>query len=92
MAEKKVTCPHCNASVVFKRSASGRWVGTLAGGGLGYAVAASLGIAGAIAGAPVAIPAAVVGVVVFAIFGNRAGKAIDNHRAKCPKCKKSMVL
>jgi ribosomal protein L37AE/L43A len=92
MAEKRVTCPHCNASVVFKRNSAGRWVGTVAGGGLGYLLAAGLGIAGAILAWPVAIPAAAVGVGIGAIVGNRAGKAVDDARAKCPKCNKSMVL
>ena len=83
----QVKCPHCKAVVTFKRDAKGRWVGTIAGGGLGYALAAGLGIAGAILSAPVAIPAAAVGLLIGAALGNRAGAAWDDSGSECPKCK-----
>jgi ribosomal protein L37AE/L43A len=89
---KKVKCPHCGANVDFSRDSTGQWVGTVAGGGAGYVLASGLGIAGAVLGAPVAIPAAMVGLAIGAFVGNRAGSAVDDNLAKCPKCKKSMVL
>ncbi len=48
---KNVRCPHCDKSVSFKQNASGKWVGTIAGGGAGWVVASGLGIAGGILGA-----------------------------------------
>ena len=89
---KNVTCPHCGEKVFFKRASSGRWVGTVVGGGLGYWLASGLGIAGAILASPVAIAAGVVGLGIGAILGNRVGKKIDDRNAKCPKCGNSMVL
>lgn len=87
-----VTCPHCGRAASFQRDAKGRWMGTAAGAGLGAVIAGGLGIAGYIASAPIAIPATIVGAVIFGIFGNRVGKAVDDTRARCPNCGKSMVL
>jgi ribosomal protein L37AE/L43A len=92
MSKKKVRCPHCGANVNFERDSTGKWVGTVGGAGAGYMLASSLGIAGAVLGAPVAIPAALVGLAIGAFIGNRAGSAVDDNQAKCPKCKESMVL
>ena len=83
----RVECPHCKAVVHFKRDATGRWVGTLAGGSVGWALASTLGIAGTVLGAPIAIPAALVGLGIGAALGNRAGAAWDNAGGDCPKCK-----
>ena len=88
---KKVQCPHCNKRVSFKKDASGKWVGTVIGGGVGYGAAAGLGIAGAILGAPIAIPAALVGLGLGALFGNRVGAIMDNS-VLCPNCKKDIQL
>lgn len=92
MSTKRVTCPHCSTKVEFKRDSTGKWVGTVAGGGLGYWLAGSLGIAGSILGWPVAIAAAGVGLALGAAAGNRIGAAYDDSQATCPNCKKGMVL
>jgi len=89
---KKIQCPHCGKKINFKRSSTGKWIGTIAGGGVGYAVAGGLGIAGAILGAPIAIPGAIVGVAIGTLLGNRAGSMVDNLNVKCPNCKKSMSI
>ena len=88
---KQVQCPHCNKRVRFKKDEAGRWVGTLVGGGAGYGLASTLGIAGTVLGAPIAIPAAVVGIVIFALLGNRVGAIADNS-VQCPSCKKYMSI
>jgi DNA-directed RNA polymerase subunit RPC12/RpoP len=90
--EKQIACPHCKSEVLFKKNSSGRWIGTIAGGGIGYFLASGLGIAGAIFSAPIAIPAALVGAGALALLGNRVGKDIDNSKPKCPKCNKKLVL
>lgn len=94
MSEKKVTCPECSKNVVFKRDSKGRWVGTLAGGGVGAATFWGIGMAGTIFSIPVAMGRAVTigGAIVGAALGNRAGKSFDDSQAKCPSCDKSMVL
>ncbi len=93
MAEQmRVSCPHCGKNSVFERNATGRWVGTAAGGGLGWLLAGSLGVAGTIIGFPVAVAAAGIGLAIGAAAGNRVGKAIDDSQATCPHCKQSMVL
>jgi len=88
---KKVICPHCDSKIDLKRGAGGRWVGTISGGGIGYVLGSSLGIAGTILGAPIAIPAAIVVGVLGTILGNRAGNVIDNE-VMCPKCRKNMSV
>lgn len=90
--ERNISCPHCKTDLIFNKKNKGRIIGTVAGGGIGFSVASSLGIAGAILGAPVAIPAAFVGAGLFAVLGNKFGKDFDNNRLKCPKCKNKLVL
>lgn len=90
--EKNISCPYCKTELIFKKDNKGKIIGTVAGGGIGFGVASSLGIAGAILGAPIAIPATLVGVSLFAILGNKFGKDFDNSRPKCPKCKNNLVL
>ncbi|MEC5166160.1 ssDNA-binding Zn-finger/Zn-ribbon topoisomerase 1 [Flavobacterium sp. PL11] len=90
--EKNISCPHCKSEIVFKKDTSGRIIGTIAGAGIGYGLASSLGIAGAILGASVALPATLIGVGIFAILGNKFGKDYDNNLPKCPKCKNNLVL
>ena len=94
MAEKRVTCPHCCEKVIFKRDSSGRWVGTVAGAGVGAGIFWGLGIAGAILGFPVALGtgATVGGALLIGALGNRVGKKYDDNEAKCPNCDESMVL
>ncbi|MBC8198143.1 MAG: hypothetical protein H8E60_09685 [Candidatus Marinimicrobia bacterium] len=89
---KNVTCPHCGEKVIFKRDETGRWIGRIAGGGLGYWIASGLGIAGAFIGFPVAIAAGVLGLAVGVVVGDKIGEKIDNSNATCPKCDKGMVL
>ncbi len=92
MAEiKTVQCPHCKKNVRFEKSASGKWVGTIAGGGIGWGIGSGLGIAGGILGAPIAIPAALVALGIGALLGNRAGAIADNS-VKCPNCKEHMSI
>lgn len=90
--EKQISCPHCKTDINFKKDNKGRLVGTIAGGGIGAGIASGLGIAGAIVSAPIAIPATLVGLGLFAIIGNKFGKDYDNNQAKCPNCKKNLVL
>jgi len=90
--EKQISCPHCKTNITFRKDIKGRIIGTIAGGGIGWGLASGLGIAGAILGATVALPATLVGVGLMAVIGNKFGKDIDNRSAKCPKCKKNMVL
>lgn len=93
MAETKdVTCPHCGERVTFMRDETGRWVGRVVGGGLGWWLASGLGIAGAILGFPIAVAAGVIGIVIGVAAGNEIGKRIDDSNATCPKCNKGMVL
>jgi hypothetical protein len=89
---KQVNCPHCGHCCLFERSATGRWVGAVAGGGLGWFLAGGLGLAGTIIGFPVAVAAAGVGLAVGVVTGNRIGKAFDDSQATCPHCRQSMVL
>ena len=88
---KQVRCPHCNEFVNFERSAGGRWAGTIAGGGMGFAMASRLGIAGKILGAPIAIPAALVGLAIGALLGNRTGAVVDSS-AECPNCGETITF
>ena len=90
--EKQISCPHCKTDILFKKNSEGKLAGTIVGGGIGYGVATGLGIAGAIAGMSIAIPATLVGIAVFAILGNNIGKGYDNSQAKCPKCRKNLIL
>jgi ssDNA-binding Zn-finger/Zn-ribbon topoisomerase 1 len=90
--KKNISCPHCKAELIFKRDNKGKIIGTVAGGGIGFGISSSLGIAGVILGAPIAIPATLVGVGLFALLGNKFGKDIDNKRLKCPKCKSNLIL
>ena len=89
---KKIQCPHCNEMVNFERNSSGKWVGTIAGGGIGYGLTAGLGIAGAVLGASIAIPAVLVGVAIGALLGNRVGAMVDYATAKCPNCGESISI
>ena len=88
---KEVQCPHCNKRVRFEKGEAGRWVGTIVGGGAGYGLASTLGIAGAVLGAPIAISAAIVGLIGGALLGNRVGAIADNS-VQCPNCKKHMSI
>ena len=88
----KIQCPNCNKTVTFKRNSSGKWVGTIAGGGIGYGLTAGLGIAGAVLGASIAIPAVLLGVGIGALLGNRVGAMIDNATVKCPACGESISI
>lgn len=88
----EVVCPHCGQTTSFNRKSVGRWVGTATGGGVGYFIGSGLGIAGGILSAPIAIPATLVGLGIGAFIGNRAGKSIDNKKATCINCGKSVVL
>lgn len=90
--EKNISCPHCKTELVLKKNNTVKIIGTAAGGGIGFFLASSLGIAGTILTAPVAIPATFVGVGLFAVLGNRFGKDIDNKLYKCPKCKNNLIL
>ena len=89
---KKVQCPHCKEMVNFERNSAGKWIGTIAGGGVGYVLTAGIGIAGAVLGASVAIPAAFLGVGIGALLGNRVGALVDNTSAKCPNCEESISI
>jgi len=89
---KNITCPHCGEKVIFKRDKTGRWVGRVVGGGIGYWLAGSLGIAGAVLGFPVAIAGGLVGLAIGASAGNEVGKRVDDSNSICPKCKKGLVL
>jgi len=89
---KKVQCPHCKEMVSLERNSAGKWVGTIAGGGVGYGLTAGLGIAGAILGASIAIPAVIIGVGIGALLGNRAGAMVDNTSVKCPNCGESISI
>jgi ribosomal protein L37AE/L43A len=94
MSDKKVTCPHCGEKCVFKRDSTGRWVGSIAGAGVGTLVFWGLGIVGAVVSFPVALGtgATIGGAILVGALGNRAGKRYDDNEAKCPSCEKSMVL
>jgi len=77
---------------MFKKNFAGKWVGAIGGGGVGYFLAAGLGIAGGIMGAPIAIPGALIGLGLGAVLGNQAGAALDNSTVKCPNCEKFMAV
>jgi hypothetical protein len=88
---RKIICPECDKDFGIKKGKSGRWIGTVVGGGGGAWLFSSLGIAGSILGWPIAIPATFVGLGIGAFVGNRAGKGIDNE-LKCPHCDKYVSL
>ena len=92
MEEKDITCPHCSEKVTFKRNDDGRWMGRIAGGGVGYWLGSGLGVAGAILGFPVAMAAGVVGLAVGVSAGDTLGKMMDDANAICPRCNKGLVL
>jgi len=89
---KKVQCPHCKEMVSLEKNSTGKWIGTIVGGGIGYVLTAGIGIAGVIFGISFAISAVFIGIGVGALIGNRVGAMIDNTNAKCPNCGKKISI
>lgn len=84
--ETNIKCSSCDSKLIIKKRKNGKIIGTITGGGIGYGVASTLGIAGTVVGVAVALPATVVGIVFFGLIGNRLGNDADRKKLKCSKC------
>jgi ssDNA-binding Zn-finger/Zn-ribbon topoisomerase 1 len=85
----KVQCPYCRELVVSVRKSRARWVGGVAGAGLGAKIGGSLGIAGGILGLSVATAGTYTVAAIGLGFGYfLAEKAFTKSR--CPNCNEKL--
>lgn len=81
----KIQCPYCGELVVPVRKSRARWVGGVAGAGLGAKVGGSLGIVGGVLGLSIGTagtyPVAVVGLGLGYLLAEKAFT-----KSRCSKC------
>lgn len=87
MKEKpvKVQCPHCGELVVPVRRSRARWVGGVAGVGLGVKIGESFGIAGGVLGLSGAIVSTWATVPIGLGLGYLLAEKVFT-KSRCPKC------
>ena len=85
----KVECPYCGELAVPTRKSRAKWVGGVAGAGLGAKVGGGLGIAGGVLGLSIATAGTYTVAAIGLGFGYLlAEKAFT--RSRCPKCDRKL--
>ena len=81
----KVQCPYCGELAVPVRRSRAKWVGAIAGAGLGAKIGGSLGIVGAVFGLSVATAGTWIVAVIVAYALYQIASLLFT-RSRCAKC------